>query len=64
MEVNMTVIRSAMEPAQKRWVLNLIEQYPLFESVIVSAAEEATGLSSPDFGDCVLGHLEEAGAEV
>ena len=53
-----------MTEAQATWIENLIDQYPVFENVIRVIAAECAGMDSPNFGDAVLGELEEAGAVV
>lgn len=46
------------------WVESLKEQHPEHADLIDDAVEEAQGFYSPDFGDHVLGRLEEAGVQV
>jgi hypothetical protein len=47
-----------------RWLDSLKEQHPQHQALIDDAAEEAHGFYGTDYGDHILGRLEEAGAAV
>lgn len=47
-----------------RWVESLKEQHPEHADLIDDAAKEVQGFYGADFGDHILGRLEEAGVSV